>query len=342
MLPLIRILTTFVIFSSLASNALASGHDESSSEPPPNDTIYLNTWSLTNIFGGSGGEPFYASGALVFDGFNSYSGQVNLVSDSIGFPAGVDYSSDWTINLATGQIETLNSTCTQLASAALNGCTGLFGAGINSFSTSVDINFNSSDSFSATYDELNPINNVHTFGFSGTELPQPDPEPEPEPEPPVVMPPVQDGNSFALIGAKFSNIFTDTPIEFTLAEGVLTGETIISGEVTLVEDNSPAAMEYSADWAIDLEESKLYTSNIQCQITNALDSCSTFLNGSKVEDITVSTDEFGNTVIVWEDFSSGINNVYSFTIAPSAVPIPAAAWLFGSALVGLIGVKRNK
>ena len=37
-----------------------------------------------------------------------------------------------------------------------------------------------------------------------------------------------------------------------------------------------------------------------------------------------------------------ISSVYS-TFAPSAVPIPAAAWLFGSGLVGLMGIaRRNK
>ena len=32
----------------------------------------------------------------------------------------------------------------------------------------------------------------------------------------------------------------------------------------------------------------------------------------------------------------------SYLVAASPVPIPAAAWLFGSALIGLIGVKRKK
>lgn len=36
-----------------------------------------------------------------------------------------------------------------------------------------------------------------------------------------------------------------------------------------------------------------------------------------------------------------LSQVYS-TFAPSAVPVPAAAWLFGSGLLGLIGVARRK
>ena len=39
---------------------------------------------------------------------------------------------------------------------------------------------------------------------------------------------------------------------------------------------------------------------------------------------------------------SSLGSSTSFTATPSAVPIPAAAWLFGSALVGLAGIKRKK
>jgi len=37
-----------------------------------------------------------------------------------------------------------------------------------------------------------------------------------------------------------------------------------------------------------------------------------------------------------------VNNWYTGLGAPSAVPIPAAIWLMGSALVGLLGVRRKK
>jgi hypothetical protein len=33
---------------------------------------------------------------------------------------------------------------------------------------------------------------------------------------------------------------------------------------------------------------------------------------------------------------------YNYNAIPSAVPIPAAAWLFGSALIGLLGIARRK
>ena len=34
-------------------------------------------------------------------------------------------------------------------------------------------------------------------------------------------------------------------------------------------------------------------------------------------------------------------NFTSFTLTPAAVPIPAAAWLFGTGLLGLLGLKRR-
>ena len=47
----------------------------------------------------------------------------------------------------------------------------------------------------------------------------------------------------------------------------------------------------------------------------------------------------------WDDTSTNAVRawaVWSNASSPSAVPVPAAAWLFGSGLVGLIGVARRK
>jgi len=35
-------------------------------------------------------------------------------------------------------------------------------------------------------------------------------------------------------------------------------------------------------------------------------------------------------------------NLGSFLVQPTVVPLPAAAWLFGSALLGLVGIKRKQ
>ena len=43
------------------------------------------------------------------------------------------------------------------------------------------------------------------------------------------------------------------------------------------------------------------------------------------------------------DFGTpGTEGTYAFSVAPSAVPIPNALWLFGSGLLGLIGFTRRK
>jgi hypothetical protein len=45
----------------------------------------------------------------------------------------------------------------------------------------------------------------------------------------------------------------------------------------------------------------------------------------------------------WQRFEAPETGNISVTVAPpSAVPIPAAAWLFGSAILGLFGVARRK
>lgn len=43
------------------------------------------------------------------------------------------------------------------------------------------------------------------------------------------------------------------------------------------------------------------------------------------------------------DFGSpGSEGAYAFAVAPSAVPLPSAVWLFGSGLLGLIGLSRRQ
>ncbi len=56
-----------------------------------------------------------------------------------------------------------------------------------------------------------------------------------------------------------------------------------------------------------------------------------------------------NLINVWNTFSTGYtdngqsgSSASGFTLTPSAVPIPAAIWMFGSALVGLVGFGRRK
>jgi hypothetical protein len=55
--------------------------------------------------------------------------------------------------------------------------------------------------------------------------------------------------------------------------------------------------------------------------------------------------QLGYTTYNWDGITLVVNNLYGNTTTTttfSAVPVPAAAWLFGSALLGLAGIKRKK
>lgn len=65
-------------------------------------------------------------------------------------------------------------------------------------------------------------------------------------------------------------------------------------------------------------------------------------NGSGGWDGTlVSTGNVGNA---WGSGFTGIiyNEEFNVTVTPNAIPVPAAVWLFGSGLVGLVGVARRR
>jgi len=57
---------------------------------------------------------------------------------------------------------------------------------------------------------------------------------------------------------------------------------------------------------------------------------------------TISGNGFDVTPTSWTLSANDTGNSYSMTIAATAVPIPAAVWLFGSGLLGLIGIARKK
>lgn len=57
----------------------------------------------------------------------------------------------------------------------------------------------------------------------------------------------------------------------------------------------------------------------------------------------LSGNGFDATDVLWS-FSSTSDSSYSMTVASTVatVPVPAAAWLFGSGLLGLVGIARRK
>lgn len=92
-----------------------------------------------------------------------------------------------------------------------------------------------------------------------------------------------------------------------------------------------------SDWIIHSTDSGFGTVNL-FQLTNVSES----LNGSG--ELLLSGDllwatGFGYAGVIGADTNTVIG---SFSLAPSAVPVPAAVWLFGSGLLGLAGLKRKK
>ena len=84
-------------------------------------------------------------------------------------------------------------------------------------------------------------------------------------------------------------------------------------------------------------------------VTNTTDNGNTVI--SWIFDTSVDHDQISSTFTSFDIYSDGlvISNTGNFSVdsmlvaAPAAVvPVPAAAWLFGSGLIGLVGVARRK
>jgi len=59
-------------------------------------------------------------------------------------------------------------------------------------------------------------------------------------------------------------------------------------------------------------------------------------------DTTIGTICTGYGITPYGPFSAGYDEHYGYIGVVSAVPVPASAWLFGSGLIGLVGLTRRK
>ena len=129
------------------------------------------------------------------------------------------------------------------------------------------------------------------------------------------------------------------------------GEFAASGQNVIgVDGNLSAALSVSFDTGVDMLS--FYTGGddniehgfVYIYVGGIFDS-SIVLTGDGINSTAHLQDlsAFSNVteILIVPDDPAGL--VYDdFSFSPSAVPIPAAAWLFGSALLGLVGIKRRK
>ncbi|ARN74124.1 hypothetical protein BST96_08310 [Oceanicoccus sagamiensis] len=90
-------------------------------------------------------------------------------------------------------------------------------------------------------------------------------------------------------------------------------------------------------WSIQVKQRELdyelYQGNNEFTITSlSLNEESVFVSYYFVDDSSADNDEVYGSLCVGDTCGAG----------PTVVPVPAAAWLFGSALVGLVGIGRRK
>jgi len=82
----------------------------------------------------------------------------------------------------------------------------------------------------------------------------------------------------------------------------------------------------------------------------AIDSGFLTPNGLRLNAVAVNLDDFSigvdgiftNILLTFQDTSSEFALAGALNPPPAAVPVPAAVWLFGSGLLGLVGVARRK
>ena len=88
-----------------------------------------------------------------------------------------------------------------------------------------------------------------------------------------------------------------------------------------------------------------WTFNKEAAVADAKLSFGSFAGGVTIWDV---TGDFITTVMLsagttyWVDFYSIESTALSYDVSVSQVPVPAAVWLFGSALMGLFGASRRK
>ena len=134
------------------------------------------------------------------------------------------------------------------------------------------------------------------------------------------------------------------------AAGYLSYDTVtqvLTGWQRHQSNASQAKYWYQADWSVDLSVNQNTTANTQCVDLGGTfgGGCASFSDGLSASAISLNSGNLGittngNTVkIKWLQPGAPGGNFITSTLV--AIPVPAAAWLFGSAL-GLMGLARRR
>ena len=110
---------------------------------------------------------------------------------------------------------------------------------------------------------------------------------------------------------------------------------------------SQAKYWYQADWSVDLSVNQNTTANTQCIDLGGTfgGGCASFSNGLSGTAISLSAGNLGITtngnLISLKWLQPGAPGGNFITTNLTSIPVPAAVWLFGSAL-GLMGIARRR
>lgn len=140
------------------------------------------------------------------------------------------------------------------------------------------------------------------------------------------------GGSFSTSGADVTNdwLFTIDSVDGGTGSGVITvglfsSGTVNNGDIDL-DLFTPITDLFVIDgWQVDLETLVIGQTGSVWELGGT-----GFISGGV----------YDKTAAVWELTGNEVGSSYSMSI--TAVPVPAAMWLFGSGLIGLIGIARRK
>jgi hypothetical protein len=155
--------------------------------------------------------------------------------------------------------------------------------------------------------------------------------------------------TYTLTSATTTNLFGATALDVLGGSADVTGGavTITGADVQYV--SATAGFDFNYDATATVGGDAVIKGTESCANTGAQDACGANLGnwvigpyGNDNAISAVSITEAAGILTVSYDynfFGGTTNQEYVFT---QAVPVPAAAWLFGSALLGLVGVGRRR